>query len=398
MKKILLLGGSTQQIVAIEYAKKQGYYTVLCDYLKDNPGQYQSDKFYLVSTTDKEAVLEVAIQEEIDAIVAYASDPATPTAGFVAEKLNLPSNPYQSIMTLAYKHNFRRFLTENNFNCPKWGDFYDFDSAKKALHQFKFPLFLKPVDSSGSKGITQLKSEEAFEEAFELALSHSRSKHVIIEECILKSHRYMVGGDCFILNGKVEYWGLLNTYRDEMVDPLVPTGASYPVEISSSDVSRVHEEIEKMVDLLDLQFGGFNIELYFDKTEALFMIEFGPRNGGNMIPDLLKMATGVDMTAAAVEAALGHTDIILKARPSHGFYATHILHSSQSGVLKAIQYSERLSSCIVDAVLYKKEGDPIEYFDASNKALGVLMMKFDSKSEMDEILENINKEIFILLE
>ena len=39
-KKLLLLGGSAQQIVAINTAKKLGYYTVLCDYLTDNPGQY----------------------------------------------------------------------------------------------------------------------------------------------------------------------------------------------------------------------------------------------------------------------------------------------------------------------------------------------------------------------
>ena len=35
MKKILLLGGSSQQIVAIETAKKMGYFTILCDYLKE---------------------------------------------------------------------------------------------------------------------------------------------------------------------------------------------------------------------------------------------------------------------------------------------------------------------------------------------------------------------------
>lgn len=75
MKKILLLGGPAQQIVAIETAKKLGYDTVLCDYLTDNPGQHHADKFYLVSTTDKEAVLEVAKQENIDGILAYASDP-----------------------------------------------------------------------------------------------------------------------------------------------------------------------------------------------------------------------------------------------------------------------------------------------------------------------------------
>ena len=75
MKKILLLGGSAQQIVAIKTAQKHGFYTVLCDFLPDNPGQYEADKFYLVSTTDKEAVLKVAMDEKIDGVLAYASDP-----------------------------------------------------------------------------------------------------------------------------------------------------------------------------------------------------------------------------------------------------------------------------------------------------------------------------------
>ena len=46
MKKLLLLGGSAQQVVAIETAKRMGLYTVLCDYLTDNPGQYHADKFF----------------------------------------------------------------------------------------------------------------------------------------------------------------------------------------------------------------------------------------------------------------------------------------------------------------------------------------------------------------
>lgn len=65
MKKILLLGGSAQQVIAIETAKKLGYYTVLCDFLTDNPGQYVADKFYLVSTTDMDAVLDVAQKKKL---------------------------------------------------------------------------------------------------------------------------------------------------------------------------------------------------------------------------------------------------------------------------------------------------------------------------------------------
>lgn len=123
MKKILLLGGSAQQITAIETAQRLGYFTVLCDYLTDNPGQYVADKFYLVSTTDKDAVLEVAEKENINGVLAYASDPAAPTAAYVAEKLELPSNPYQSVETLCNKDMFRQFLAENGFHTPQANGF-----------------------------------------------------------------------------------------------------------------------------------------------------------------------------------------------------------------------------------------------------------------------------------
>ena len=65
MKKILLLGGSAQQIIAIKTAKKLGYFTILCDFLPDNPGQYEADKFYLESTTNVKKILEISISEKI---------------------------------------------------------------------------------------------------------------------------------------------------------------------------------------------------------------------------------------------------------------------------------------------------------------------------------------------
>lgn len=72
-KKLLLLGGSKAQLIAIKKAKELGYYTVVCDYLEDNPGQFIADRFYLASTTDKEKILEIARKENIDGIVTYNS-------------------------------------------------------------------------------------------------------------------------------------------------------------------------------------------------------------------------------------------------------------------------------------------------------------------------------------
>ncbi|MBQ5637429.1 MAG: hypothetical protein IIV06_00050, partial [Alistipes sp.] len=124
MKKILLLGGSAQQLVAIRAAKQLGYYTVVCDYLPDNPGQYIADKFYGISTTDVEAVYEVAQTEKVDGILAYASDPAALPAAIVAERLGLPTNPAKSVEILGLKYPWRQFLQDNNFACPKVYSFH----------------------------------------------------------------------------------------------------------------------------------------------------------------------------------------------------------------------------------------------------------------------------------
>jgi hypothetical protein len=89
MKKILFLGGAPSQLPPIKYALEQGHHVITVDYLPENPGHKLAHTYYNVSTTDKDAVLEVAKAENIDGIVAYASDPAAPTAAYVAEKLGL---------------------------------------------------------------------------------------------------------------------------------------------------------------------------------------------------------------------------------------------------------------------------------------------------------------------
>lgn len=61
------------------------------------------DKFYLISTTDKAAILSIAEYEQIDGTLAYASDPAAPTAVFVAEAIGLYTNPYQSVKSFCNK-------------------------------------------------------------------------------------------------------------------------------------------------------------------------------------------------------------------------------------------------------------------------------------------------------
>lgn len=398
MKKILLLGGSTQQIPAIEYANNQGYYTVLCDYLSDNPGQKYAKKFYCVSTTDKDAILEVAKNENVDGIVAYASDPAAPTAAYAAEKLGLPTNPYKSVEILAFKDKFREFLKKNNFNCPKAKSFSSVESAKEEISQFTFPVMVKPIDSSGSKGVSKVEKLEDFEEAYKIALDNSRGKNIIVEEFIVQDHEFMIAGDCFVVDGKVAFWGLLNSHRNRSVNPYVPVGTSYPVHISNNRLDLVKHEIQKLFDSLDIKFGAFNIEIMIDKNENLYFIEMGPRNGGNMIPDLLLMATGEDMIAATIESAMGIEYRFKKNMSEDKFISTYVLHTNKNGSFIDVKYESSIEDKIIKKVIYKKKGDAVQYFDGANKAIGILFLKFDNQEEQMEFVSNTEKWIEVIVE
>lgn len=394
MKKILLLGGSPQQIIAIETARKLGYDTVLCDFLPDNPGQFKADIFYSVSTTDKEAVLEVARREQVSGVLAYASDPAAPTAAYVAEQMGLPTNPYQSVNILCNKALFRRFLQDNGLNTPVTYGYTDREAALRDTGRFHLPVIVKPVDSSGSKGVTVIYSWNELEGALTHAFAFSRSHHVIIEEFIEKKHPYLIGGDIFVVDGQVVLWGLLNCHRDGTVNPLVPVGKSYPLELGKPDVEAVKETLQFMVDKLELRFGAINVEAVVDRYDKVWLIDIGPRAGGNMIPDLLGMIFQVDVTGMAISAAMG---VAVKAIIQEGipFYATHNLHTDKCGVLEKISYAGALQPYIIRSCIYKKPGDRVEYFDNASKALGILFMKFTDKEEMSRVLDGINSYIDI---
>lgn len=393
MKKILLLGGSSQQIVAIETAKRLGLNTVLCDYLPDNPGQYHADKFYQESTTDKDAILKIAEAEFVDYIIAYASDPAAPTAAYVAEKLGLPTNPYKAVETLCNKDLFREFLSSHGFNTPRAKGFTNKDDAKADIEHFSLPIIIKPVDSSGSKGATVLHELSNLDKALDFAFSFSRGQRIIVEEFIEKNHPYLIGGDIFVSDGQVIQWGLMNCHRDATVNPLVPVGKSYPPVLESADYQSVKDTLQRLVSELGIQFGPMNVELIVDKNHRVFPIDIGPRSGGNMIPDLLGMCFNCDVVEMSVRSVMGESvDMLFKETP---YFATHNLHSSRNGVYEDITFSPEIEKHIIRRCLYKKKGDIVEYFDNASKALGIIFMKFETEEEMFRVLENINSHISI---
>ena len=395
MKKLLLLGGSPQQVVAIETAKRLGCYTVLCDSLPDHPGQYAADRFCLVSTTDREAVLDVARREAVDGIVAYASDPAAPTAAYVAGELGLPGNAYETVRMLCNKDLFKDFLRENGFNVPGTRSFGP--GGKVSAGGLSYPIVVKPCDSSGSKGVTVVRDEAALDDAVEFAFSHSRCKRIVAEEYIEKAHPYLIGGDIFVENGRVVMWGLMNCHRDGAVNPLVPVGKSYPLLIDEADERLAKRTLQELVVRSGFSTGAMNVELIIDRDRRCWLIDIGPRSGGNMIPDLLGLIFGVDVVEMTIRAALGMPLGFPEELRGAPFYATHNLHASRNGIYRGTQYSPEIRRHIVRECVYKKPGDSVEYFDNAAKALGIVFFRFDSREEMRSMLDDINRHIKILV-
>lgn len=399
-KRILLLGGSAQQLVAIKAAKDMGYYTIVCDYLSDNPGQYIADKYYNVSTTDVEAVYNVALDERVDGILAYASDPAALPAAIVADRLGLPTNPPESVAILGVKHKFRKFLSENGFPCPKVCTFHpndEIDTIKGSIKDFSFPIVVKPTDSSGSKGVTMLNDLRDLTAAIEWANSYSRNKILIIEEFIVRGFPYVIGGDIFVSDGKIVLLGAMSCLRDNAGNGLIPIGEKKPSGLTRTQIDNVRDTLQQVITALSIRSGEMNIEILLDKDDKVFILELGPRAGGNMIPIQLSDAFAVDLVKANVAVAMGEAmNLDLNEQP--GCFMHYVLHSYTDGLFASVEYDKDIEPYIYRKVIYKKHGDPVECFDGAGKALGIIFMHFDTVEQMENFCQHKDDMIRIVLQ
>ena len=387
-KTILLLGGSRQQVVAIEAARRLGYRAVLCDYLPDNPGQYVADVFYQTSTTDCDAVLEVAKREKIDGVLAYASDPAAPTAAYVAERLGLPGNPLKSVEILSEKHLFRRHLSEIGLPCPQAVSFVAGTSAREVERMtrcFNWPIVVKPTDSSGSKGVSIIRDPSQLTDALEAARGRSRNGILIAEEYINYAYPHVIGGDIFVCDGKVRFWGLMDCLRDKRLGGLVPSGKALPAGITQTQRNNIKVALQTLISSLNFSFGEMNVEVILGEGDTPYVLELGARAGGNMIPVQLSDASGIDLIEANIRCAMGDDPGDVEYDRVGEFFAHVVIHSEHDGIFESVDYGD-LGAYVYREVLYHNVGEHICRFRDAGDAVGIAFLKFSTEQEMHAAL------------
>ena len=264
-KKLMLLGGIRYLLPVIDAAHKQGYYVITADYLPDNIAHRYSDEYVNVSIVDKEAVLKVACEKEIDGIMSFGVDPGVVAASYVQNKMSLPSfGPYESVEILQNKDKFREFLAIHGFNVPWSLAFSSLEDALSDLAIFSYPLIVKPTDSAGSKGVTRVDKEKNLKEALLHAFAHSIKNKIIVEQFIEKEG-CSSDSDCFSINGELKFVSFSAQRFDEYAaSTFVPAAYSWPSTMTIQQESELSFELQRLLKLLNM-----NTSVYKNQKHGL---------------------------------------------------------------------------------------------------------------------------------
>ena len=359
---------------------------ITCDYLPENPGHRYADESYNVSTTDEAAVLELARRCRVDGVLAFASDPAAPTAASVAAELNLPGAPPEAVRLLCNKPAFRAFLWAHGFKAPRFAAPATLDEVLAAAEMLGFPIMVKPCDSSGSKGVSRVEKRSEVEPAYRNACRYSRSGTIVMEQWLARQGR-QIAGDGLVVDGKLVFGGFGDEHFDAECCPHAPVGESFPGHLAPEDRARLMGELQRLFTALGIRNLVFNLDAMIDAAGDVVIIEIGPRAGGNCLPDVIRAHTSVDLADIAVRLALGEEVHPSDYTARHsGFHASWMIHSRREGNLTGYSVDSSLTPYIRELEFLAKPGTPVRKFSSSAETLGYAVLEFPSMQEMQREL------------
>jgi hypothetical protein len=163
-------------------------------------------------------------------------------------------------------------------------------------------------------------------------------------------------------------------------------------------VQKVHNEIQRLLTEIGMSMGALNFDIVIDENDDIFILEIGPRNGGNMIPELTEYCTGVDMKTYSIRAAIGEDCRDLKMSNEKKYFSHYVIHSEKSGIVRAIDLSEKLKRHVIYKHFNFEVNDWVEVFKNSSNRLGIILLKYSSKEEMLELLDTMNSNLKLEIE
>ena len=113
-QKLLILGGTAQQIKLVEAAKKMGVYTIVTDYLVDSPAKKVADEAWMLNIKDVDQIVERCKKEQMNGVICGYIDPCQRPYQQICEALNLPCyGTKDQFFYMTDKHAFKKMCVEN---------------------------------------------------------------------------------------------------------------------------------------------------------------------------------------------------------------------------------------------------------------------------------------------
>src|SRR5699024_7257229 len=158
----------------IKKAKEMGLQTLVVSVPGEYPGSQYADRVFLLDTRDCEGIYQAARKEQIDGICTSGTDVAVVTIGYVCEKMRLPGTPREAARIVTDKALMKEALQKKQVRAARYHKVFSAKEAEEAAQEIGFPVIVKRVDSSGSRGILKVSKREDVESAFREAVSGSR--------------------------------------------------------------------------------------------------------------------------------------------------------------------------------------------------------------------------------
>lgn len=311
MKKLAIIGASYLQEPLIQKAKSMGIETHVFAWAANDVGEKSADYFYPISIIEKEQITQKCREIGIDGICTIASDLAVITVNYVANQLHLNANSIECTRLSTNKHLMREAFEKNGDPSPR--SILVEDVTDLSGITLQYPVIVKPLDRSGSRGITKLESAEELREAIENAKEQGFEKKALVEE-FASGQEYSV--EFISWKGKHHFLAVTEKFTTG-APHFIETGHVEPARLSDEMCEQVKRVVSHALDSLQITMGASHSEIKIDQDGNIRLIEIGGRMGGDYIGShLVEWSTGVDFLENVICVALGQDiNIVSKHKP-----------------------------------------------------------------------------------
>lgn len=388
MKKILIPNGSFHDIPLIKEAKKLGYYVITSGAAPKAVGHSYADRYVYGDFSDKVRMLQIAQEEDVDAICSNCNDFGYLSACYAAEKMGLPGHEsYEKAVILHHKDAFKEFAKKWHLSTPAAMHFTEESTAMDWCCQAEYPLIVKPTDLGAGQGIHRVNDLLEAKAAIQDALQKSKNRAIVIEPFIEgTSHSF----NAFIIGQRVASWYSDNEYM--LFDPYrVSTSASPATGIEKALPVLLHDT-NLVAEKLDLPDGLLHSQYIMDKEGNPHILEITRRMSGDWYPYPEMRATGIDWMRYIVMAQCG---MDCSEFPSNvrqrGFTGRHCLNAPYPGKIKSFKVAPELEQYVYDRIIWGGEG--FEVKKPEKDYPGILFLEFDNSVTEKMIVGRINQYI-----